>query len=1596
MVTGIGSMAFDGCTGLYSLSIGNGVTTIGDYAFRGCTGLTSVTIPGSVKTVGTYAFSGCTGLTKITLNNGIEELKLRSLSGCKKLTSVTIPNSVKIIREKAFCDNTAVTSVNLGTGVTAIEYMAFANNNSLKTVTANSVVPPATSASYAFNGTTPARNSITLKFPIASYYAYSTAHEFEEFNFDFAIGTEQGPGGFSGSGAGTENDPYLIFNPIQLYNVRNFNGKAGVVFKLMADIDLTDFIADNNPNNGWEPIGTNSSPFMGKFYGDNHKISGLKISRTNDYIGLFGCTNGATINNLTVEGTTVSGGAYTGVVAGAAVNTTINNVTGNASVNGKSYVGGFAGLSHGSTLSKCYHTGTVTATDSIVGGFIGNIAKGTLTTGSHKGNVKGGLKTGGFAGNCLSSTVTTFTQSGTVSGGQYTGGFAGNCRLCTITGFTQTGDVSASSGIVGGFAGYLYNGIVKNSVFNGSVSAPNYQYVGGFCGSAEGDAISNCSFTNCKAINGNITGGYRVGGFMGQTIKATITNCYAENNVTATSKTIYPNTGGFIGRNAHILSISNSGSVGNVTSQDYNDNGVSNAGGFVGTSIGGLLTMTNCYAIGDVSGTGNRCGGLVGNSDGDLSISNSYYSGDINGVNNVGGIVGNAVANTTISKCYASGSINSTQNTGGIAGNITAGEITSCVASQNSINAASGSVGRIYGVAGSGVVIGENGTNTGNQALESMNVVSQGSSLTINDNAQHGTSLGKLMLKYISSYQGKGWDFSTDWTIQETESYPYKPSQCAPPVFTGTLTSGMTTVTGKCASGAEVYAVVEGKEYKANVSGSTWTATVPALKSGITVRAYAKTSTLMHSYYNSSIVGFAGSGTENDPYRIYTAEDLANINSYAYYKVMNDIDLTDWINTNNKTGGWKPVGINGGGTMKQLDGSNHTISGLWVNSTLDNVGLVSSIENATIKDITVKIATGKSIATTKGHAGVVVGKAMNSVISNCKVTAGKLSATESNVGGVAGYATGSTFTDCNVEGVTATCGGANVGGICGYTESDTFNNCALTESSFTGTGNYAGGIASGSKSNNNFEKCVVSNSTIGGQSYVGGITGSLSTNISELTVDGSTIKGTGNHIGGIVGNTSKLINMCSANVTLTGALNLGGIAGNATAAITLCTSEGTIKSTDMATSKVGGIAGNTTAAISNCYSTASVSGGQYVGGIAGYTTNSIDKCYASGNLASKYFAGGVVGYMDGANAKTNYCFAMCTKIDVEDQTGTAMRVIGGFKNGALTPAATNYALKSMVVSVNGVTQTIYDDVLEGKGVQLATLKQQPTYTAQGWDFNETWGINEGEGFPYLQWTAVEPEPEYVTGDANGDGFVRINDVVTTSNYILGDEPAGFVFAAADVNQDGFVRINDVVLIANIILDGGMNAPAKVAVMQLAGNDYMTAQGVEIKAGETRFIDIELNNDNAFSALQMDINLPDGLMLKGATLTGRADGHNLMTGRTVNGKATIAVISTESNNFAGNNGAVIRLEVMATGNVTEDIMLDNIFASTAKGVLKQLDAVSVGVNAVSGINDITVGNGLVNVYNTAGQLVRRNANASEATRNLPAGLYLVGGKKVVVK
>ncbi len=71
-VESIGSNAFEGCTSLTSVTIGNSVTDIGEYAFYGCTSLASVTIPDSVTYIGYRAFHHCNSLVSVIIPDSAE------------------------------------------------------------------------------------------------------------------------------------------------------------------------------------------------------------------------------------------------------------------------------------------------------------------------------------------------------------------------------------------------------------------------------------------------------------------------------------------------------------------------------------------------------------------------------------------------------------------------------------------------------------------------------------------------------------------------------------------------------------------------------------------------------------------------------------------------------------------------------------------------------------------------------------------------------------------------------------------------------------------------------------------------------------------------------------------------------------------------------------------------------------------------------------------------------------------------------------------------------------------------------------------------------------------------------------------------------------------------------------------------------------------------------------------------------------------------------------------------------------------------------------------------------------------------------------
>lgn len=148
-VTSIGDNAFSGCDGLTSVTIGNGVTSIGDNAFFGCSGLTSITIPNSVTSTGYQAFHNCSSLTSVTIPDSVTTISYAAFSGCSGLTSVTIGNSVRNIGSSAFDGCSGLTSVTIPDSVTFMGDYAFDGCSGLKTVRISATTPP-TLGSNAF------------------------------------------------------------------------------------------------------------------------------------------------------------------------------------------------------------------------------------------------------------------------------------------------------------------------------------------------------------------------------------------------------------------------------------------------------------------------------------------------------------------------------------------------------------------------------------------------------------------------------------------------------------------------------------------------------------------------------------------------------------------------------------------------------------------------------------------------------------------------------------------------------------------------------------------------------------------------------------------------------------------------------------------------------------------------------------------------------------------------------------------------------------------------------------------------------------------------------------------------------------------------------------------------------------------------------------------------------------------------------------------------------------------------------------------------------------------------------------------------------
>ena len=159
----IGSSAFYGCSGLWSVEIPESVTSIGERAFSGCSSLqfnvynnakylgnlanpyhalikgansniSSISIHADAKVIADNAFYGYSRLVSVVIGDSVTSIGDAAFQNCSSLTSIEIPKSVTSIGSYAFYNCSGLTSIEIPDSVTSIGSYAFSSCDSLTSV----------------------------------------------------------------------------------------------------------------------------------------------------------------------------------------------------------------------------------------------------------------------------------------------------------------------------------------------------------------------------------------------------------------------------------------------------------------------------------------------------------------------------------------------------------------------------------------------------------------------------------------------------------------------------------------------------------------------------------------------------------------------------------------------------------------------------------------------------------------------------------------------------------------------------------------------------------------------------------------------------------------------------------------------------------------------------------------------------------------------------------------------------------------------------------------------------------------------------------------------------------------------------------------------------------------------------------------------------------------------------------------------------------------------------------------------------------------------------------------------------------------------
>lgn len=281
--------------------------------------------------------------------------------------------------------------------------------------------------------------------------------------------------------------------------------------------------------------------------------------------------------------------------------------------------------------------------------------------------------------------------------------------------------------------------------------------------------------------------------------------------------------------------------------------------------------------------------------------------------------------------------------------------------------------------------------------------------------------------------------------------------------------------------------------------------------------------------------------------------------------------------------------------------------------------------------------------------------------------------------------------------------------------------------------------------------------------------------------------------------------------------------------------------------------------------------------------------------------------------------------------------------------------------------------------------------------------------------------DYELGDSNGDGHVSISDVINTTSYILGNWTEKFIFDAADINRDGNITVADVAGTVEIILNQPMPSSNETRGYAAQSFETITVDNGRIVPGRNNVIALQLTNAAAYSAMQSEIRLPEGMRLVGVSNfgeMGRTSDHSSAWAQVGDNDYRFVSYSTANSNFAPAQGSVIYLTVWADedvqlGDATIEVMRTRI--ANDKSEEYELATVQAPVVVVPTSIEGTLGDKM-NIYASGKYLYIQAAEDAQlfliSTSGVQQplqvkqgdnqffiendGIYIINGQKVVIR